>query len=236
MASVECILLITYLQNLSELEAVAVVFEANLALFFQAEEYWTELLHQSFARLLYHHATHTKVVKLAEVRKYLEGSVSAYPQNTIFLSLYAWNESKLRIDDRLHSRVNRVVDQSLMRSQTSIVPYSFMIDVEIARSLHSATSNNAIRSAFERALASEAGAHCAPLWKDFFLFRLAEGDVLGAEKVLYRALHACPWSKELPLLAFERLCEQDGMGKDKLERLFALMEDRGLRLYHHFNA
>ena len=50
-----------------------------------------------------------------------------------------------------------------------------------------------------------------------------------AKAVYWRAVRACPWVKELYLLAFEYL--REGMGEDELRGVYGMMEDKGLRLH-----
>lgn len=43
------------------------------------------------------------------------------------------------------------------------------------------------------------------MWKLYFLFEYSRGDLQKAKMVFYRAVRACPWFKELYLLAFQYL-------------------------------
>jgi hypothetical protein len=109
------------------------------------------------------------------------------------------------------------------------------------------------RSAFERAIGEQSdpyfpghGKNEAPtsfgdqnacsnitLWKLYILFELDQGqDIKAAKAVFYRAIRACPWSKELVMLAFERLAsEDDGLGFDELRVLYNLLDEKQLRIH-----
>ena len=51
-----------------------------------------------------------------------------------------------------------------------------------------------------------------------------------AKSVYWRAVRACPWVKELWLLAFEYLRE-GGMGEEELRGLHEMMEEKGVRVH-----
>jgi hypothetical protein len=72
---------------------------------FGAQNIDFEEIHQSKARLLYHHMTTSKSYKPSLTREELEESIKLFPDNTIFLSLYYWLESRFRIDDRVRSMI-----------------------------------------------------------------------------------------------------------------------------------
>ena len=203
-----------------------------------------ELLHQSRARLLYHHATHASPFRPSELRAVLAESIRLFPNNTMFLSLYAWNEARFRIDDRVRAIVRDVVtlrpSSSSSTSGTSsdirtesISTHFFSIYTELSRSLTLGSNVHSIRAAFERAVDSAScGSKSAGLWKLYVLFELNEGggDMGRAKTVFYRAVQAVPWAKEIYLLAFEELREL--MGEEELKGLVEWMVDgRGLRVF-----
>jgi hypothetical protein len=111
----------------------------------------------------------------------------------------------------------------------------------------------AARSAFEKAIGERSdpyspghGKNEAPtsvgnqnacsnitLWKIYILFELDRGyDIKAAKNIFYRAIRACPWSKELVMLAFERLAgEEDGLDFDDLRGLYNLLDEKQLRVH-----
>ena len=211
-------------------------FASNLHIFSDGPSHQStrERLHQSFARLIYHHITHTAHLKPAEIRSSFEESIAVFPQNSIFLSLFAWNEARFRIDDRVRSLIRDVLlsNRSASNDKGTTVPHLFAVYTEIARGINFGSNMNAIRAAFERAAESEACAHQAGLWRLYFLFEHSRGNMKEAKAVLYRSVRACPWVKDLYLLAFEHLRGvDDGMNDLELKGLYDLMVERELRVH-----
>ena len=52
-----------------------------------------------------------------------------------------------------------------------------------------------------------------------------------AQDVFYRALRACPWAKELYMLAFSEEKLRDAIGFDGLRRVYETMSEKGLRIH-----
>lgn len=234
--TMECLILLAYLRNSSSLAAANRAFKLNEAFLLKSPNPNTstqEYLHQSFARLLYHHATYTHFFKPADLRSILTESVSLFPQNTIFLSLYAWNETRFRIDDRVRSIVKDAVLGAGpdAKGKESVTSHFFAIHAELNRGVIFGSNTNAIRGTFERAVVSECGAHCAGLWKMFFLFELSRGDMQAAKSVFYRGIRACPWVKELYMLAFDYLSGEGGMREADLRGIYELMGEKELRMH-----
>jgi hypothetical protein len=230
--AIECLILLNYLKS-SSLPAATSTFESNLALLTPTSPA-TETLHQSFAQLLYYHTTHTNLFKPSEIRSLLAESIAQYPTNTIFLSLYAWNEARFRIDDRVRSIINDVVlshnnNNSSPTSRDNITSHFFAIHTELHRTLTLGSNNQTIRSTFERAIISSTGTHCAALYKIYFQFEHSRGEIAKAKAIFWRGVRACPWVKDLYLLAFEYLREE--MGEGELRGVYELMEEKGIRVH-----
>ena len=163
-----------------------------------------ELFLQSATRLLYHHAR-SGPFRPALLRQSLTSFLTFFPQNTIFLSLYTFNESRLRIENRVRTILNSTI---LVPENDTLVSRTFAIDYEIAHgTIHAA------RSAFEHALSSTACMGSVSIWKLYIMF-CAKHFQSRVKDVWYRALRACPWAKDLyitgfanisPLLEFEEL-------------------------------
>lgn len=231
--AMECLFLFTYLKNSQSLSAATSVFRSNLILLSKASHSTArELLHQSFARLLYHHVTQTRLFKPSDIRSILAESIAEFPQNTIFLSLYSWNEARFRIDDRVRSIVKDVVlakDDTKGKHQESVIPHFFAVYAELHRGTTFGCNTSTIRSTFERAVCSSSGMHCAGLWKLYFLFELSREEVVRAKFVYWRGIRACPWAKELYLLAFEHL--RSVMGDAEFWGIYELMGEKELRVH-----
>src|SRR5699024_2500337 len=96
---------------------------------------------------------------------------------------------------------------------------------------------------------SNTGAHSnLTLWKLYILFELSRGNINRAKAIFYRAVRACPWSKELVMLAFTHLradvvkqhhtdtrgkveVREEGMGFEELRRVYNVLVEKELRVH-----
>lgn len=199
----------------------------------QSESFKTftiELLHQSQAKLIFYHVRKGSTYKPSNIRSLLADSISLHPHNTIFLCLFAWNESRSRIEERVRDVVRNITHTSNSSSnQTQQVPVTthlFSIYSELSRPVYTGSTLHSARAAFEKAIgdpnpnsalsdtkkstdASNTTNSTArsniTIWKLYILFELSRGNVQRAKDVFYRAMRSCPWSKELIMLAFSHL-------------------------------
>jgi hypothetical protein len=87
-----------------------------------------------------------------------------------------------------------------------------------------------VRAAFEHALESDACKGSARLWVDYLRFCHDRKELRSkAKDVFYRAVHACPWSKELIMEAFTTLNRD--MESSELRGLFSMKQTKGLRVH-----
>ncbi|MCJ1352935.1 MAG: hypothetical protein MMC33_002919 [Icmadophila ericetorum] len=230
----ECLVLLTYLTNGSSLDALLSCFNSNAELYKsrlpQASQAY-ELLHQSRAKILHHHVASKRAFKPALIRSTLAESINIFPHNTIFLSLYAWNEARFRIDNRVQTVIHNVISSSNSSSLTeSIITHFFAIYTELSRSIIEGSNTHTIRSTFERAVESTIGKHSAALWKLYLLFECEKvRDMERAKRVFYRGIRACPWVKEMYMLAFRYL--RGVMSVEELKGVYRAMEEKGLRIH-----
>jgi hypothetical protein len=176
-----------------------------------------ELLLQSAARLLFHHVR-IGPFRPALLREHFTQFLRTFPHNTVFLSLYSWNESRLRIDSRVRNL--------LASSGESFSSQMFKIKWEIENgTIHST------RSAFETALSSPVSRSSASVWKLYLLFCLETPQFRTRGKdIWYRALRACPWAKELYMSGFELISEED-IGFGELKGTWKVMGEKELRVH-----
>ncbi|KAL4939411.1 hypothetical protein BDV06DRAFT_225061 [Aspergillus oleicola] len=190
----------------------------------------TELIHQARARLTYYHLRTSTLYKPSYIRTILRESISLFPHNTIFLSLFAWNESRFRIEERVRDIMRDITSTSTTSSSSSpykdasipITTHLFSIYTELNRPTYAGSTMHSARAAFERALdeqnpsTSSTSSSTSPmstgkasisLWKLYILFELHLNDIPRAKAVFYRAMRACPWSKDILMLAFTHLRE-----------------------------
>jgi hypothetical protein len=180
-----------------------------------------ELFLQSASRLLYHHAR-IGPFRPALIREHLTNFLTLFPRNTIFLSLYVFNESRMRIDNRVRMIL---VSKVLTPENDTLTSRLFAIYYEINYgTIHS------VRSAFEHALSSPSSKSSAGLWRFYILYVLQTPQFRPqAKEIWHRALRACPWAKELYVIGFEKL---DGLVEfAELRRTWRVMGEKELRVH-----
>ncbi|KAL9594558.1 MAG: hypothetical protein Q9219_006972 [cf. Caloplaca sp. 3 TL-2023] len=237
----EILVLVDYIQNGISLHAARKSFDENLRILSSNVSFTSdaeELLRQSLAKLLYTHVSHKRPFSPSIIRSFLTESIITFPRNTIFLSLYAWNESRFRIDDRvrgimqdivLHDSYHRYSNAENQTVSDKITTHLFAVYTDLQRGVARGSNRDAVRGSFERALRSVGAAQNASLWKLYFLFEYENGDTKRASDVFYRAVTACYWVKELYMLAFEYLA--DDMPETQLRELYETMVEKGLRIH-----
>ncbi|KAL8943211.1 MAG: hypothetical protein Q9216_001199 [Gyalolechia sp. 2 TL-2023] len=236
----ELLVILEYLQEPTSLQTAQETFRVNLGILTQntlSNRTSEALFRQSFARLLYTHVIHKRPFSPVTIRSFLAESITVFPQNTIFLSLYAWNESRFRIDDRVRGIMQDVVfayrhhdrRESDGALSNSIIPHFFAVYTDLRRDIAQGSNQNAIRGSFERAIRSEDAAHSASLWKLYFLFEHGNGDMKRTREIFYRAVRACPWVKEIYMMAFDYFVGI--MSEEELRGVYEMMTEKELRVH-----
>ncbi|KAL8359659.1 hypothetical protein RB598_008164 [Gaeumannomyces tritici] len=187
-----------------------------------------ERLLQFGAKLLYFHTKHGPY-RPAFLREKLHRFVELFPRNTIFLSLFDWAEPSLRID----SPVRKLLQKTALASPHDCV------STRIFAIRHEVRTGNAYtaRAALEAALAGGGdGGPCAGdarLWASYLRLVGSRAELRRKAKgkeVLYRAMAACPWSKEVLMEAFAPGLVAD-LASAELRAVFDTMAGRGLRVH-----
>ncbi|RAL07401.1 uncharacterized protein BO97DRAFT_473704 [Aspergillus homomorphus CBS 101889] len=284
-ASTDCLAILSYLTNaqdlLKALEAYTHAFNILSSLPAHStpfQSYTTEILHQSRAKLLYHHIHTRRVYKPSHIRALLSESIALFPHNTIFLSLFAWTESRFRIDDRVRTVVRDITTTTAFRNKPHrdddpynlskppipITTHLFSIYTELNRPIFAGSTAHSVRAAFEEAIgdsinqnnlhhssssmtatSSSSAVRSNPsTWKLYILFELSRHEIHRAKDVFYRGMRACPWSKELIMLAFTHLRADvvrerypaesrrgDGMDFDELRHVYNVLVEKELRIH-----
>lgn len=207
-----------------------------------------ELLHQSRSRIVYHHITTKHTYKPAAIRELFIESTTLFPHNTLLLSLFTWNESRFRVDERIRSALQPT---SLSTIETPITTSLLGILTELTRPVYTGSTIHSARAAFERALqpSSSPSGNATPspsLWKLYILFEQHRTkDISAAQKLFFRAMRACPWSKDILMLAFPSAPSTDKQGKGglfvdgetgeedwwELRRIYNVLLDKELRVH-----
>ncbi|KAI4929922.1 hypothetical protein J4E85_004543 [Alternaria conjuncta] len=256
--STSLLALLTYLTH-NNSASHALELHANLTSWFTSHHLSTsavaELHAQSIAHLLTHHTTHAPIVKPSLIRSTLEPLISRFPTNTILLALYAANEARFSIDDR----VRGIMHQNALQSpeERSIAGWAFAIHYETLKGEIAGSTTHSIRALYKRATESTAGSRCPALWKAYVEFELRclrdelarqrankrprrdgkksrwEVRVEEAEQrvkdTFYAGLRNLPWCKEYIMLAFTEA--RDVFGEEDKGRLYRVMLEKELRLY-----
>ncbi|KAH0556828.1 hypothetical protein GP486_005384 [Trichoglossum hirsutum] len=225
---VECSAVLEYLYRSRDADAAMAIFRKASDLFDKRGLRGCiaqELLHHGKARLLRFHATMSRSFKPSLLRDEFAQSIEIFPQNTIFLSLFSWNEARSRIEGRVRSIMSDVV---LKERQDTIIGWVFSIWTELNSAPSAGYNTNTVRAAFERAVSNENGKHNPGLWRFYVEFECQQGDTSKAKTIFYRGLKYCPWSKGYAFLAFEKLRD---VGFDELRSTYRMLGERELRVH-----
>ncbi|KAJ4391348.1 hypothetical protein N0V93_004965 [Gnomoniopsis smithogilvyi] len=181
-----------------------------------------EKLLQMAAHLLYLHATRGPF-RPTYLREQLHKFIVLFPTNTMFLTLFTWADTSLLLKDPVRDLLRT---QVLTKSNDCLTSRLFAIQHE----MHSFGSIHSVRTAFERALDSDVCRGNVGLWLSYVRFcaRNRKGLRGKAKEVYYRALGACPWSKELAMEAFNTLLRE--MESSELRSVWNTMTMKGLRM------
>ncbi|CAI7572885.1 unnamed protein product [Penicillium glandicola] len=125
-----------------------------------------ELLHQARARTLYHYVEkQSGQFKPTDVRTVLLDSLEWWPHNTMFLSLFKWNEARLHLTDRTRdifdvtigakARADRDLQGPAPIHRVPVTTHLFSIYAEMGRPLVLGSTPHSIRAAFERAIGDD---------------------------------------------------------------------------------
>ncbi|KAI8051900.1 NRDE-2, necessary for RNA interference-domain-containing protein [Gilbertella persicaria] len=179
---------------------------------YAAEMLWTE-----YATLLYHHAL-SQTHKASAIRTAMERALALFPNNTMFLSFYVWNESKTKI----YNRVQHLLNDKLKNA--NVILWLCTIYSELHR--HKPYQVNSVRNHFEKAVQHTRSSIL--LWKYYIEFEMKQNDIQRAKTLFYRSIRECPWSKELYLLGIQ-MFEKTMTEKEKNE-LISLMMEKEIRI------
>lgn len=165
--------------------------------------------------------------------------------------------------DRRYRLDNSVCMPTVAPQSVPISTHLFSIYMEICRPVFTGSTPYSTRAAFESALGERrdptaliSGKTDVPhsfdadnarsnlsIWKLYILYELySAGDANAARAVFYRAIQACPWSKELVMLAFEHLrddlpslprswVEQRGMKFGDLCQVYHVLREKHMRIH-----
>jgi hypothetical protein len=249
--------LLGYLAGEQDIENALSVHRTLLNWFAQrslAQSPAAELHAQSIAQLLTYHTSHASIVKPSLLRTTLEPLVRSFPNNTILLPLYAANEARFSIDDRVRTIMHQ--NTLSLTTKRNIVGWMFAIHYEKLRGEIAGSTSHSIRALFKKA-EDAVGTHCPALWKDHVLFELEEARKERAKRpnkkprrdgkkrkeesivedayrrvteTFFKGMTQLPWCKDYIMLAFTHLGEEF-LTEEELRKVFNVMVEKELRLY-----
>ncbi|EPS41255.1 hypothetical protein H072_4881 [Dactylellina haptotyla CBS 200.50] len=188
---------------------------------------YLEKAYLSKSRIFYHYAVTARPYKAAVFRGFLESASKRFPDNTAILSLFVWNESRSKIEYRVRTML--VPDTTSNEETGSIVKWVFSIWAEMQMSAGRKMNENAVRSLFERAVESEHTKFSIQLWLLYLQFELRQSQPKRAKDVFFRAVRACPWSKDIILSGFRWLRSVLDFGE--MRKVYGVMQERELRVH-----
>ncbi|KAI8972712.1 NRDE-2, necessary for RNA interference-domain-containing protein [Pilobolus umbonatus] len=188
----------------------------------QAERgYESEIVWVEYAWLLYRHANNKGGYKVNEFRKTMERALTLFPNNTIFISLFVWNESKSKFYNRVQTLFNNA-----LRKDSNVILWLSAIYCELHK--YQPYQVHAVRDLFERSIDSESSRSSILLWKLYIEFEMRQGNTERAKNLFYRSIRECPWSKELYLIGLRDF--KGLMTEKELNELIVLMMEKEIRL------
>ncbi|KAG9505390.1 hypothetical protein J7337_002359 [Fusarium musae] len=230
----ECLVLLSYLTSESCAEpmsasqgSVSAAIETvhRMSLEFKSRGYQASRAHERLlqfaSRLLYLHASRGPF-RRAYLLEQLKQFLMYFPINTIFLSLFEWADSSLRVIDETRTLLHETV---LTPAQDCLSSRIFAVHHEIERG-----NVNTTKAAFEHAVSSDNCKFNTSLWIHFIKFCSSHRELRPkAKDILFRALRHCPWSKDVMMEAFLTLNSE--MDSSELKGIFETMTSKGLRIH-----
>ncbi|GJN91570.1 hypothetical protein Rhopal_004593-T1 [Rhodotorula paludigena] len=169
-----------------------------------------------YAKLLYRHSQGGHGYKPGQLRALLERALKEYKNNSLFLSLFYFNELRMKIEN--HFR--RVIEESVLKeSEATSEGWLFAIYAEMHRDARF-TNVWAARNLFDRALDHPKTRSAPSLWTLYIDFEIRNNELGRAKSLIYRAIRECPWCKEFYLRPFS-------------PSLRSVFRSRELRDFHH---
>ncbi|KAK7208113.1 NRDE-2, necessary for RNA interference-domain-containing protein [Myxozyma melibiosi] len=188
-AAVECLLMLLYAEARGSSTPLDLPLKVYSEYIDRVEEPSAhERLMLFVARLVKLDMSRATTFKVSTLRDHLTRCIKLYPQNAEFLSMFAYNESKYRIENNVH----RVISEALDDEQHPAPLIMWRFAVEYERSLKSV---HGVTNLFERAVESAIGKGCVGLWLDYAAHKLETGTKEEAKTIWFRAISACPWSR-----------------------------------------
>ncbi|KAK6524879.1 hypothetical protein TWF281_011780 [Arthrobotrys megalospora] len=186
-----------------------------------------EEAYMSKARVFFRYALTARAYKAATFRVFLETAINKFPDNTSFLSLFVWNESRSKIEYRIRTML--VPNTGSGEGTPSVVRWVFSVWAEMQMSAGGNVNVSAIRNLFEKAVESERTKSSIQIWILYLQFELRQSQPGRAKDVFFRAIRACPWSKDIILSGFRLLRSVFDFGE--MRKVYGVMQEKELRVH-----
>ncbi|KAI8088685.1 NRDE-2, necessary for RNA interference-domain-containing protein [Halteromyces radiatus] len=160
--------------------------------------FFSEKVWVAYVELLHRHSTKRKEngYRPGLLRQACSSGLELFPNNTILLGLFMWNESRTWI----YNRVQDFFTRNLERDPNIILWLGYTF-VHLHR--QQPYDVNLIRTIFEEAVEHPRTRASILLWKLYIEHELRLGNMDKAKTLLYRSVRACPWSKDLFLYGLQ---------------------------------
>ncbi|KAK5129472.1 hypothetical protein LTR08_003232 [Meristemomyces frigidus] len=207
-----------------------------------------ELLRQAQAGLFQNHIDCHRSHKPALVREEAAQSIRHFPQNSVFLDLYAKVQIHFQVEDRIRGSLR---SETLRSSDATIISWSYAIVEELRRcsAEASGTTEHSVRSIFARALLEPGSTvtHSLALWTMWLRFEhpqrydliqppkvltevQREQALQRAKQVFLDGLRHLPWSKAWVIMGMQAFARDGGMHPKELRQLYDVLAERELRV------
>ncbi|CED84838.1 Uncharacterized conserved protein [Phaffia rhodozyma] len=210
------------------LEAAADVFERHLDSSLMMSALEKEEIYLLYTDLLYKHTLTPSPYRPALIRSVLERAITIFPHNTSFLSLYALTEMRLKFYNRARKMLETTVLSGRVEDGGGDVNgwlFAIWLELSMTKGRH---NEHAVRRLFERAFDKPGINSSVTLWRLAINHEILLGQGSRGKALFFRAINACPWSKELYILPFGPL--RSHFTTRELEETYDLLHSRKIRL------
>ncbi|RUS31601.1 hypothetical protein BC938DRAFT_477469, partial [Jimgerdemannia flammicorona] len=180
-----------------------------------------EILFMTYAKLVYRHSVSGYAFRPGVLKGVLDRALNLFPNNTLFLSLFFYNEARTKIENRVRRFLNGALEK-----EPSHLLWTFALYAELHH--HLPYNVHLVRSLFDRALECHRSRCSVALWKLYIQFEIIQNNLGKAKTLFFRAIRECPWAKELYLLAFRNI--QHELSAKEQDEVFSLILEKELRI------
>ncbi|KAH9824981.1 NRDE-2, necessary for RNA interference-domain-containing protein [Melampsora americana] len=188
----------------------------------EEEELW-----MNYCRMIYQHIQKHRSYKPFELRTILKRSVEKFRNNSVFLALFAFNESRMKIDNE----TRRLIEGCLLKDELRVTSNSWLFAIWVEMHLNVTGYNQvAVSRLFERALLNQRTKSSVQLWRLYIEFEIRNGNYTRARSIITRSHAACPWVKDLYLLPFSTTLSTVYHNVTEQKRMLRLCDEKGIRI------